>query len=307
MKISRPRRIILENFICLKDLYQLADGFNIEGGNLEICTTKNQRWMNICMPLNFPFETNKTLEQITLSPKEQVIPELEIPSITQNNPYSLKEMSIDEYNECDVNLFLMLVIEYFRLEGESLLIQVHQGKSVRIFIEKLSEMLLSHYDDSIEIVFMEENLPIFRFDNGFILKLITGYEPNTIKTHPEFKNLCSLSLMGRLNPDLIPGCITLPSSFVPFNVDTNIIDFSREYLVHNYLIDILDKVLSLRQENLFSLINNYPSENLKKNHKARRICSSDIRADNVRLLQINRLYNPSAEDYNTVVKIITDE
>ena len=290
MKISRPRRIILENFITLKDLYQLADGFNIEGGNLEICTTKNQRWMNICMPLDFPFETNKTLEQIT-----------------QNNPYSLKEMSIDEYNECDVNLFLMLVIEYFRLEGESLLIQVHRGKSVRIFIEKLSEMLLSHYDDSIEIVFMEENLPIFRFDNGFILKLITGYEPNTIKTHPEFKNLCSLSLMGGLNPDLIPGSITLPSSFVPFNVDTNIIDFSREYLVHNYLIQILDKVLSLPQEKFFTLINNYPSENLKKNHKARRICSSDIKADNVKVLQINKLYNPSAEDYNTVVKIITDE
>lgn len=307
MRPRTIRRVTLEKVIQLKNLHQLADGFNIEGGNLEICCTNDQRWMNICMPLDFPFLTNKTLE-----------------NITQNNCYSLKEMSIDEYNECDVNLFLMLVIEYFRIEGDNLLIQIHRGKSGWVFIEKFSKILLAHYNDCIEIIYTEFNLPIFCFDNGFILKLIVGhgindssptcslgvkvgYEKNTIVPHPEFKNLCSLSLMGGLNPKLNPGSITLPSIFIPFNVDTNIVDFSREYLVDNYLIKILDKVLSLPQKNFFPVINNFASENLSKNHQARNLAISDIKADNIRLLLIDRLYNPTKADHDKFVQILTDE
>lgn len=282
--MSSPKCIALEN------LYTLADGFNIEGGNLEILTTENQRWMNICMPLDFPLLTNQTLEDITLA-----------------NTFSLKEMSIREYNESNVNLFVMLVVEYFRLEGKKLLIHVHRGRSGMIFIEKITNMLLSHYTDGIEFVFIDSKFPILRFENGFELKLINGYEPSTIKNHPEFKNLFSISLMGGLNAELEPGSITLPSKFVPFDVDRNIVDFSREYTVNNYLIDILDNVLSLPQENFFETINNFPSENLDKHHPATRLCQSNIKFDNVRVLQINRLYNPRKSDGQLLATIITDE
>lgn len=99
----------------------------------------------------------------------------------------LKEMSIIDYNENNVNLMVLLIIDYFIKDGnEKLLIQIHRRSSGISQINLISEMIEFTYAFEDIIKVLDDNINTmsvtYTFLNGFVLKLINGYNPDFITT-----------------------------------------------------------------------------------------------------------------------------
>lgn len=166
----------------LKQICKYGDGFNIEGGNLSKLLHPNQKWMNMCMVLDRPFIDKKTLAEIT-----------------KDNTYSLKEMSILNYDEGKVNMAVLLIINYFVKQNkcdESMLIQIHRGSSGITQINIFCKMIEHLWWGCSSVTRDKNKFLIFSFSNGFKLKFINGYTPNKIVAQPDYTILFSLSLMG---------------------------------------------------------------------------------------------------------------
>lgn len=275
------------HYIPLKDIFLYGDGFNIEGENLSKYLTDKQKWMNMCVILDRPFIDKKTLSEITKS-----------------NPYLLKEMSILDYNEIQVNLFILLIIDYFKKQGkkESLLIQVHRGSSAIPFIDLIISILKAFY--TTEIFPDEENkFQVFNFTNGFKLRFASGYKPETLKHYPNYKTIFSLSLMGGLCPYFKSGTITLPSIFIPFDTKNKVIYSVFQTKTDNYLITKLDEILDVDQHLFFPVINSFKSENPSKTSTASIITPNSIAHTDVTILKLDELYDPTEAEFNDLVYI----
>jgi hypothetical protein len=212
-------------------------------------------------------------------------------------------MNILDFNEFKVNLQLLLLIEFCRKQGSNgtLLIQNHRSGSGITYNNRLLLILLEHYSNQFEIIY-EQNYPILSFSNGFILKLINGYTSDTIKQHKEFKNICSFSLMGGLEPTYLPGTLTLPTKSMRFNVDNNELDFTTYNTIENSYIKYLDDILSIDQTQFFEILNKYPSQNPNKTHNISSLNKEDFKLDTT-ILQINKLYDPEVEHFDDPVTI----
>ena len=276
--------------ISLKEIYKYGDGFNIEAGDLSRFLLPGQKWMNMCMILDRPFIDGKTLAEIT-----------------KDNTFPLKEMSILEYDEFKVNMAIMLIINYFmNQKDEKLLIQIHRESSGLKQIKIISDMITDLWKEDIVNTNDSFNYRIFIFSNGFVLKLINGYTPDKLRSHPDFTTIFSLSLMGGLNPKWKSGTITLPSVFIPFDTTNNIINIDKTFKVNNYLIEILDYVLqtSFDEKKLFNIVRRFSCQNSYKRIKMTNLMKYNFLHHNVTVFQIDKLYDPKESDFNNPVTII---
>lgn len=211
-----------KNTIPLQYIGLCGDGFYIEGGKLGQLINPNQKFLDLCMPLDRIFIDGQALEEIT-----------------KNNPYPLKESSILNYNEHQVYLALLLIIDYYKKSqpGKKMLIQIHRHSSSFPFMDIFTEILTSYYkknEGSTDYISRKNwisragwpadpknhGFPAFTFSNGFYLEFLNGYEDNTLLPTPEFSYVFSLSWMGGLKPFDLPGTLTLPSYFIPFDHST---------------------------------------------------------------------------------------
>ena len=208
-------------------------------------------------------------------------------------------MSILDYNDCKVNLAVLMIIDHFKVNNNNLYIQIHRGSSGLIYIKLLTAILQDYYKD--EILHVDNN--VFTFSNGFTLELDNGYKPETLKEHPGYHTLFSLSLMGGLSHSLPSGTITLPNRFIPFDTNNLRLDFTRIYEPNNYLIEIIDDILSVNQEKYFNTINTFKSQNPMKCYSAARLDNNHEDFTCVTVLQIDELWNPSSDmlDYNVEI------
>lgn len=110
--------------------------------------------------------------------------------------------------------------------------------------------------------------------------------------------------MGGLKYEDLPSTLTLPTYFVPFDVDNNIIDFSKRYECKNHLNEELDNILNRNQSNFFPVINQFRSPNPKKTHFAEPLNRTHFRRS-ATVLQISRLYNPTSSNFMNSVLIRT--
>lgn len=290
---------IKQYIIPLRHIGSCGDGFNIEGGKLAQLLSSEQKWLSLCMPLDRPFIDEKTLEEIT-----------------KDNTYPLKESNVIEYNESRVYLALLLIIDYYKntQPGKRMLIQNHRNSSSFPFLNTFSQILASYYkEECSEGKVMRGNwpadpkkngFPSFTFSNNFYLEFLNGYEENTLIPHSNFSFIFSLSLMGGLKFDDPSGTLTLPTYFVPFDVDNNIIDFCNRYECKNQLINDLDRILGINQSKFFPIINLFKSPNPKKQYVAQPLLNTHFRRSTT-ILQISRLYNPIPTNFETPVKIFT--
>jgi hypothetical protein len=267
--------------IPLKSIYLYGDGFNIEGSDLAKCLSDSQVWCNLCMPLDMPIKNKETLAEITL-----------------NNPYTLKETSITEYNEVNVNLAIMLIINYCESNKKNLLIHVHRGSSALRFIESCIDMIKKQY---VKVMNIENN--ILNINDKILIKFMNGYNVNEFKNYPNYDVIFSLSLMGGLNLEYTSGILTLPSVFVPFDTTNRIIDCTKMTKCRNYLIEILDDILNIDQSKFFGAVN-HKSENPDKQHVAQTLTKEMFKFTDVTVLQINELYNPKAWEFDLPVTIV---
>jgi hypothetical protein len=238
------------------------------------------------MVLDRPFIDKSTLEEITSA-----------------NTFSLKEMSIAKYNECHVNLAVLLIIDYCKNTKQNLVIQIHRGSSAVVYIKFLVQMLEMHYGE-VKNEEITSKFPTCEFDNGFKLKLTNGYAYETLRSYPGYDIVLSLSLMGGLSPNFETGTMTLPSYFIPFDTKNRTIDLTKTTKVSNYLNDVLDDVLSIDQSKFFHVVNSFKSENKDKHFEAEVINVTHFKR-NVKVLQIDGLYNPKESEFESTVTVIS--
>lgn len=296
--LSLNLNIFAFNQVPLDELYRYGDAFNIEAGQPSLKLNDKQIWLNLVAVLDRPLVDEKTLEEITL-----------------NNPYELKESSIESYNEAKINLAVLSIVHHYLENGHELLkkpisddvvftLQVHRGKSGKkqlVLFQKLISMALG--DMEIQKNIEKASYPGF-FDSWYIpeyktkLEFRYGYEnpeEHFLDYYEGTDILFSFGLAGGLNPGYPSGTLLLPQSFTPFDTDHNTVYLNKTYGAKNHLISKLESILeNPKHGDLVSLINHteqFLSPNPDKKHiKAVPISLYDFKE--AKLFQVYKNYNP---------------
>jgi len=262
-----------------------VDVLNIEGGNGAKVLKPSALWLNLAFVLDRPLIDGVTLEEVTA-----------------HNTFSLKEMSLDDYNEIQVHLAVLLILNYYINEGHKILnkpitepvnflFHVHRGmknadKVNNFIIRLLTQFISQQVEKGVNknsLILKDKNV-IFQFRYGYDEKLI---DP----VYAETDILFSYSLVAGFNPKFLPGTLTLPKEFIPFDIHKYDLLRDEKYSVRNCLLNDLDKIVAQPQEKYFETLNrSFQSENPKKQHKAKLLTKADFHA--VTVLQVNGLFNP---------------
>lgn len=289
------QRSIKPKQILLKDLHTEADVFNIEGGRPRKNLAKNKIWLNLAMVLDRPLLDGKTLDVIT-----------------NENTYPLKEMSLEQYNETNVNLSLLLITNYYIENGRKLLkksktepvnmvIQVHRDSSAPKMIAGISKLLTSCLNHSFSMSQdnSEDNLPILTIPE----KNMTICFRKSAKYWGPYEDvdiLFSVSLVGGLNPKLTAGSLTLPKEITPFDIITYQLRNIEKYSVENRLNKDLKAILAQPQKPYFEKLNTqFKTPNVNKKEIARELTIADFHT--VKLLQIDDKFYPKNKEEPVIV------
>lgn len=291
--------------ITLAELYQHGDGFNIEAGTPFFHLNQQQIWLHLAAVLDRPLLDGKTLAEITT-----------------HNPYPLKESSIAQYNEAQVNLALALITIYYLQQGHTLLqkpanelmticLQVHRNSSGLAQVKMLQTLLAA------VINFTPLENQQLSATPGFItawylpayhakLEFRIGYAPETIGYYQHADIIFSFALVGGLNPNYPSGTLLLGQEFIPFDVDQNVVRKCDRYQTRNHLLTEITKVITqpLQQE-LLQLINSSAAllspNPAKQALLATPLTSADFKPATI--FQISRLFNPT--DRQQKIKLMT--
>lgn len=274
--------------IPLKFINNYGDGFNIEGCDLLDYNNKPyQKWLNMCIVLDRPF-----IDQITLD------------EITKANKYTMKEASILNYNEFNVNLAILLITDYYKNQNNSnMIIQIHRASSGIKYINFFTTILSNHYNKQIYCITNENNITKVHFINGFILGLTYGYSRSTLKSYVEYNIVFSLSLMGGLSPKYDTSTMTFPTLFRHFDTKTNIIDCTKTRRVDNQLVHHIKDIINCDQTEFIKTVSQFKSENPNKQLIPKPLVIDDFKYDDITVLQIDDLYNPTVQMFNNPITI----
>lgn len=294
--VSSPIAEIPQQSFPIKNLYQVGDVFNIEAGRPAKALAKDKIWVNIAMVLDRPLIDGVTLDEIT-----------------EKNNFPLKEMSIPEYNETNVNLSLLLITNYYLENGHrlldkspsdplKLLIQVHRNSSGPKMIEHIAELLTNCLNQNFNQITGANGLPVLALkDKNILIEFRKGVKNEALKNYDNVDILFSVSLVGGLNPKLPSGTLTYAKEFIPFNIETYELFPDQQYKVNNRLNQDLDAILAQAQEIYFDKLNNiFKSQNHNKKHLARKLTKDDFHV--TKSLQIEGNFYP--KDPEKMVSVV---
>tara|TARA_Y100000588_G_scaffold246683_1_gene261099 strand:- start:17 stop:739 length:723 start_codon:yes stop_codon:yes gene_type:complete len=218
---------------------------------------------------------------------------MDLDEITSQNTYTLKESSVLEYNEAQTTLAQAITLKYYienthRLsqkasdEDALLCIQVHRNSSGPAhldLIESIFSKLLSNLD-LVKIPNKGKCRTYYSPSNKCQIHLRYGTTQMTMRGYDGVDLLLSLSLAAGLDSKLKSSSILIPSRFIPFDLNSQVLAKSAEFDVRNHLSEVVDEILSLQTSELIDRTNTlFTSPNPQKKHlNAEMIKKEDIQS-----------------------------
>lgn len=265
----------------LNQLKNFADGLNDEGGTIyQKYLHEGQIYANICVVLDRPFEDG-----------------MEWLELNASNIYPLKEASILEYNETQVNLAYVSILHYYITHAQELtgcaqpkiLVQVHRNSSGPHHVALLKRLLDQCYPEDA---------------NTISLEFCYGADPHVFGKLGKYCDadiVLSFSLVAGFNPDWGPGTLLIPHEHIPFYLDNCFLDLENKYLVENHLSQIVKEIIQTQNEKVLSTINSeFNSLNPQKSHlTAKELLAEDFKI--ATLLHADGRFNPSQLNENYVI------
>lgn len=258
-------------------LYTIAGGLNIEGGDPcrdLVKTGSHKKWVNLVTVLDRPLLDHHLFDDIAAS-----------------NPYPLLENAVDDFNEAQMFVAYLSIIGYYLDHGHDLVglsrsqplrvtLHVHQDVTCQPLID-----LLKSYITAVMNRFDLDNVILdYRSDQKWYSFTSHSYETTDI--------LISLSQCAGLAPNLKPGALIVPKTFIPFDIPNAKIDLTQQYSVENDLMFRLSDILGSKYHP-FAVIyirHHYESANPNKQHLADPLVQEDFHETPI--LQVDRLWNP---------------
>lgn len=283
----------------MNQLNQVADGLNIEGGTIyQKYLRKEQIWSNLCIIEDRPFQDG-----------------IEWQELTNSNSFSLKEASIFDYNEAQVNFAYATLMHYYishahQITGKhvnqiaKVLIQVHRNTSGPRHVELLEQLLHHCYPNLEGIKQTCDGLSRSKYEltSYFFPRLNVkvdfcyGSAPENLGElgrYCETDIVLSFSLVAGLHSDWKSGSLLIPNQHVPFSLKTVSVALDRRYFVQNHLNEALLDIIRDQDDAVLQTINNsfYSLNPQKQSLQAKKLTLDDFK--NATLLQVDGVFNPS--------------
>lgn len=274
----------------------VADGLNIEGGTIPLHYLKSgQVWANLCVVLDRPFEDG-----------------VEWQDLTSSNSFPLKEASILNYNEAQVNYAYALAMHYYlthahiiakkpRTETAKVMIQVHRNTSGPCHLSLLEKILTECCPELKGIKAERSSSSKFKMFSYLFLDINIEaafyYGSKNLaqleKEYQDFDIILSLSLAAGLNLDWGSGTLLVPDQFIPFSLKSLIVSPQSRYSVQNHLKESISEIVRNQDEKILKIINEeLGSLNIQKSHqKAEKLKVEDFKQ--ATFLQVDGDFNPS--------------
>jgi hypothetical protein len=282
----------------LNHLKFVADGLNIEGGTISHKYLQpGQVWSNVCVILDRPFEDG-----------------VEWQELTNANIYPLKEASIHDYNEAQVNFGYATIMHYYIThvrqitdksadQKATVLIQVHRNTSGPCHLELLEQLLCQCYPDLAKIK-LESNpskskYELFSYffpDLNVQADFCYGVHPENLGDLGKYEDkdvVLSFSLVAGLHPEWESGSLLVPQKCIPFYLKTAFLAIDRQYIVNNHLHQILNELIETQDKAVLKTIN---SQFCSLNPEKRSLEAVLFTLDDFKeatLLQVDGMFNPS--------------
>lgn len=274
-----------------------ADGLNIEGGTIpRQYLQEEQIWVNLCVVLDRPFEDG-----------------LEWQELTHLNPYPLKEASLLEYNEAQVNYSYAAIMHYYITHAHQIahkssdqtvkiLIQVHRNTSGPAHVRLLESLLMECCPD-LQLV-KEQKVPMTKYElysyavstAHVEIDFCYGTAPENLGEIGKYMDadvVISFSLIAGLNPNWKSGSLVISDHYVPFPLKESVYSWQKQYYIRNHLKEVISDIVKDQDQSIVDKINAYfRSPNPQKAHlKAQELARRDFKQ--ATLLQVDDLFNPS--------------
>jgi hypothetical protein len=279
--------------LSLDQIHLVGDGLNIEGATIaQKYLKQNQIWANLCVVLDRPF-----------------LDGIEYDEIAKNNCYSLKEVSLLEYNEKQVNLAYVTTLYHYitkaheivkkvKHEEVKIIIKVHRSGPEQL--DLLEKLLTKCYPElggkKLEADgFCKYELFIYNFPQHNVqAHFCFGNKPEFLGELGKYNDkdiVLSFSLVAGFNPKLKAGSLLIPSSWIPLTLGNMELFVNKRYVVRNHLQESISEILMLQNERLLNAVNEFSSENPQKKHIARKLALDDFKE--ATLVQADGMFNPS--------------
>ena len=178
-----------------------------------------------------------------------------------------------------------------------MMIHIHQDTICQPLVNLLRKMV-----DEMLAYFETDVSPKQSFDiHNVIIEYRTDIKWYATQDYSDTRVLISLSQCAGLAPQLGPGFLLVPSTFIPYDIEKKILFKSQTYHAPNDLSNRLDDILvSKYSAYAYDYITaNYRSANPKKQHRATILAKEDF-VECV-FLQVDKLWNPT--DPQEIVEI----
>lgn len=283
----------------ISQLKHVADGLNIEGGTIAHQYLKRgQVWSNLCVVLDRPFEDG-----------------IEWQELTNRNSYPLKETSILEYNEAQVNYAYAIIMHHYITKAHEIigkpedqtakiLIQVHRNSSGPNHIDLLEKLLIACYPELAGTRQTSQSesrskYELFSYEIPHLnvnIDYCHGAAPQNLGELGRYRDsdiVLSFSLVAGFHEEWISGSLLVPDIFIPFTLKEGRIEAQNSYTINNHLKQALFEIVSNQDNAVLEKINHhFSSLNPQKGDlKARKFYSADFK--NAILLQADGMFNPS--------------
>ncbi|MBJ7450191.1 MAG: hypothetical protein JHC93_07540 [Parachlamydiales bacterium] len=281
--------------IPLENINTIADGLNIEGGTIGAKHLKeNQIWANICMVLDRPFIDGQ-----------------ELIDITNSNTYLLKESSLKDYNEAQVNYTLVTIYSYYLThlhnlihkpssEKLHLMVQVHRNSSGAKYLDHLFSM----FNDCLVGIHTEKKAPkarqelhrVFYPDLNTEVSFCYGTNPAIFAKQNVYETVdcvLSISMISGFRNEWPASSFVIPQEFIPFSLTESKIFTNEKYSSLNHLSMVINHIVKNQSDDFLKIVNEkFRSTNcVKKAMSAEFLKSSDFKR--ARLVQVEKNFNPS--------------
>lgn len=252
-------------------------------------------WANLCVVLDRPLITGKTLDAVTSGSKAA--------------EYALKESAIEEFNEQRVNLAYLLILKYYiSFAPLKITCQIHRGSSAKHQIAVIKKLLSESYGSR----YYEVSENTVRVTNGLGVATIVfrnGYKIDDCDHYGDSDCVISLSMVCGLEYGLPSGSLLLPDKFIPmdFKVDASgkpydhVLYETMKYSVTNDLVHKMRDVLCEQSKKVVGLVNSIPSKNPEKAHMTTEKLTYDDFHFGSTLAQIPSIWNPTDAETEMIV------
>ena len=227
----------------LEQLGIFANALNIEGGRVARDKLRDdQIWANLCVVLDQPLCTGEDLDVIT-----------------RENPYPLKESSLEAFDEDRANLAYYNILRYY-LQHAHAIAGKEKSHTVRIMVQV-------HRNSSgpTHIALLKKLVAQILAEPCIEVSWVYGAEPLSLEKYVLQDIVISISMVAGLDHSSTSGSLMLPSIFIPLDLRCMQLMCKHAYQIDNHLWHILlDMIRKQNPEENAQVIVNFASPNVNK-------------------------------------------